>query len=102
MDGLLLPAIMQWVKQTFAVRFNQRTERTGHVWGDRYWSRVLEGESPEGAAEVDWEAVDVGIETGESSFGTCPADGVSPLTAEKPEEISFPPQTSTRSPPPPG
>jgi hypothetical protein len=30
-DGLQLPAIMQWVKQTFAVRFNRCTERTGHV-----------------------------------------------------------------------
>jgi hypothetical protein len=40
-DGLLLLVIMQWVKQTFAVRFNLRTERTGHVWGDRYWSLVL-------------------------------------------------------------
>jgi hypothetical protein len=56
-DGLQLPAIMQWVKQTFAVRFNRRTKRTGHVWGDRYWSRVVEGEPPEWAAEVDWEAV---------------------------------------------
>jgi hypothetical protein len=35
-DGSRLPAIMQWVKQTFAVRFNLRAERTGHVWGDRY------------------------------------------------------------------
>jgi hypothetical protein len=28
-NGLQLPAIMQWVKQTFAVRFNRRTKRTG-------------------------------------------------------------------------
>jgi hypothetical protein len=48
-DGLQLPAIMQWVKQTFAVRFNRCAERTGHVWGDRYWSRVVEGEPPEDA-----------------------------------------------------
>jgi hypothetical protein len=26
-DGLQLPAIMQWVKQTFAVRFNRRAKR---------------------------------------------------------------------------
>jgi REP element-mobilizing transposase RayT len=67
-EGLQLPAIMQWVKQTFAVRFNLYAERTGHVWGDRYWSRALEGEPPEGAGEVDWEAVDVAAETGEISF----------------------------------
>jgi hypothetical protein len=101
-EGLQLPAIMQWVKQTFAVRFNRRTWRTGHVWGDRYWSRVLEGEPPEGAGEVDWEAVDVGAEIGEISFGNCPSDGVSPSVAENPAETGFSPQTPARSPPPPG
>jgi hypothetical protein len=52
-DGFQLPAIMQWLKQTFAVRFNLRAGRTGHIWGDRYWSQVLEREPPEGAREVD-------------------------------------------------
>jgi hypothetical protein len=78
-DGLQLPAIMQWVKQTFAVRFNRRGERSRHVWGDRYWSRVVEGEPPEEAGEVDWAAVDVGAETGEIAFRTWPSDRVSPL-----------------------
>ncbi|MDR2786561.1 MAG: transposase [Treponema sp.] len=45
-DGLELPAIMKWLKQTFAQRYNRETGRTGHIWGDRYWSRVLEGEPP--------------------------------------------------------
>jgi hypothetical protein len=99
-DGLQLPVIMQWVKQTFAVRFNLRTERTGHIWGDRYWSRVLEGDPPEGAAEVDWEAVDVGAETGEISFGVWPPDGVSLLMAENPTKSGFPPQNPAQSPPP--
>jgi hypothetical protein len=76
-DGLQLPAIMQWVKQTFAVRFNLSEDRTGHVWGDRYWSRVLEGEPPEETGEVDWAAVEVGAETGVLP----PPNGVSPLTA---------------------
>jgi hypothetical protein len=44
--GLELPAIMQWIKQTFAVRFNRDHGRTGHIWGDRYWSRILDGEPP--------------------------------------------------------
>jgi hypothetical protein len=57
-DGLRLPKIMQWLKQTFSVRFNVRTGRTGHVWGDRYRSEILEGEPPEWAKEVDWAAVD--------------------------------------------
>jgi hypothetical protein len=101
-DGLRLPAIMQWVKQTFAVRFNLRAERTGHVWGDRYWSRVVDGEPPEEAGEVDWAAVDVAAETGEISFGLWSPDGVSPLTAENPAEGGFSPQTPARSPPPSG
>jgi hypothetical protein len=47
-DGLELPAIMKRLKQTFAERYNRETGRTGHIWGDRYWSRVVEGEPPEG------------------------------------------------------
>jgi hypothetical protein len=46
-DGLQLPEIMQWIKQTYACRYNVYDGRTGHIWGDRYWSKVLEGESPE-------------------------------------------------------
>jgi hypothetical protein len=48
-DGFQLPEIMQWVKQTFAVRFNVLDGRTGHIWGDRYWSEILAGEPPERA-----------------------------------------------------
>jgi REP element-mobilizing transposase RayT len=47
-DGLELPDIMKWMKQVFAQRFNLATGRIGHVWGDRYWSRILEGEPREG------------------------------------------------------
>ncbi|MDR2786338.1 MAG: transposase, partial [Treponema sp.] len=46
-DGLELPKIMKRLKQTFAQRYNRETGRTGHIWGDRYWSRILEGEPPE-------------------------------------------------------
>jgi hypothetical protein len=82
------------LKQTFAVRFNRRTERTGHVWGDRYWSRVLEREPPEEAGEVDWAAVNMGAETGEISFGAWSPDRDSPLIAENPVETGFSPQAS--------
>jgi REP element-mobilizing transposase RayT len=51
-DGLGLPDILKWMKQTFAVRYNRLTGRTGHIWGDRYWSMILDGEPPE---EVGWE-----------------------------------------------
>jgi hypothetical protein len=57
-EGLKLPKIMQWLKQTFSVRFNFRTGRTGHVWGDRYWSEIVAGEPPPEAKEVDWDAVE--------------------------------------------
>jgi REP element-mobilizing transposase RayT len=46
-NGLELPDIMKWLKQTFAQRYNRAMGRTGHIWGDRYWSRILAGEPPE-------------------------------------------------------
>jgi REP element-mobilizing transposase RayT len=46
-DGLELPKIMKWMKQVFAQRYNRMAGRIGHIWGDRYWSRILEGEPPE-------------------------------------------------------
>ncbi|MDR2363449.1 MAG: transposase [Spirochaetaceae bacterium] len=46
-DGLELPAIMQWLKQVFAQRYNWAEGRIGHIWGDRYGSWILEGEPPE-------------------------------------------------------
>jgi hypothetical protein len=46
-DGFELPDILKWMKQTFAVRCNRLLGRTGHIWGDRYGSMILEGEPPE-------------------------------------------------------
>jgi hypothetical protein len=51
---------MQWIKQTYAVRYNVHDGRTGHIWGDRYQSVIVEG-PPEDAEEyvfapVDWKA----------------------------------------------
>jgi REP element-mobilizing transposase RayT len=46
-DGFELPKIMKWMKQVFAQRYNAAAGRIGHIWGDRYWSRILEGEPPE-------------------------------------------------------
>jgi REP element-mobilizing transposase RayT len=59
-DGLMLPEIMQWIKQTYAVRYNVHDGRTGHIWGDRYQSVIVDG-PPEDAEEyvfaaVDWKA----------------------------------------------
>jgi REP element-mobilizing transposase RayT len=46
-DGFMLPIVMQWIKQTFACRYNAMKRLDGHTWGDRYWSKVLIGEPPE-------------------------------------------------------
>jgi REP element-mobilizing transposase RayT len=46
-DGFMLPVVMQWIKQTFACRYNAMKRLDGHVWGDRYWSKVIEGEPSE-------------------------------------------------------
>jgi hypothetical protein len=46
-NGLELPVILKWMKQVFAQRYNAATGRIGHIWGDRYWSRILEGEPVE-------------------------------------------------------
>jgi hypothetical protein len=49
-DGFELPEIMQWIKQTYACRYNVFDGRTGHIWGDRYGSWIVEG-PPEDAEE---------------------------------------------------
>jgi REP element-mobilizing transposase RayT len=57
-DGFQLPDIMQWWKQTFSVRFNLECGRSGHIWGERYWSVVLGREPPETAEVCDLTAED--------------------------------------------
>jgi hypothetical protein len=93
-DGFRLPEIMQWLKQTFAVRFNRRDGRTGHLWGNRYWSGVLEGEPPEGAGEVDWEAVEAAAEapTAADMRRRRKRNGVRPHQAVEGAETPFSPE----------
>jgi hypothetical protein len=55
-DGLELPAILKWLKQVFAQRVNRAEGRIGHIWGDRYWSRIVDGEPPEDAREAAGDA----------------------------------------------
>jgi hypothetical protein len=50
-DGLQLPEIMQWIKQTYSVRYNVYDGRTGHIWGDRYASWIVSEGPPEDAEE---------------------------------------------------
>jgi REP element-mobilizing transposase RayT len=84
-DGMRLPAVMQWMKQTFAQRYNALTGRTGHIWGDRYWSLILEGEPPEGAAL-------------EAAAG----NGVRPRRRNRRRGPHFPTLSPFARPPPPG
>jgi hypothetical protein len=51
-DGFELPEIMQWIKQTYAVRYNVYDGRTGHIWGDRYESEIVEGPPKDAEAYV--------------------------------------------------
>jgi REP element-mobilizing transposase RayT len=78
-DGLQLPEIMQWLKQTFAVRYNVMKGLDGHLWGDRYWSKILDGEPPEeesAAGEVGRE--ECAGSAGEESAACEVADGEIP------------------------
>jgi putative transposase len=37
-----LPKIMQWIKSVFAKAYNKRTGQSGHVWKERYFSKIIE------------------------------------------------------------
>jgi hypothetical protein len=64
-NGLQLPDIMKWIKETFAVRFNLLDGRTGHIWGDRYQSEILVGEPPEWAEVYEFMAIDCPVKRGD-------------------------------------
>jgi REP element-mobilizing transposase RayT len=72
-NGLELPAIMKWMKQVFAQRYNRAAGRTGHIWGDRYWSGILDGEPHE------------------EGSGVAPVNGVRPFGGENNGLPAFPP-----------
>jgi REP element-mobilizing transposase RayT len=59
-DGLELPAIMKWMKQVFAQRYNRLAGRIGHIWGDRYWSGIVDEGEAERAEEQRGET-DTGV-----------------------------------------
>jgi putative transposase len=37
-----LPKIMQWINSVFAKAYNKLTGQSGHVWKERYFSRIIE------------------------------------------------------------
>ncbi len=40
--GTSLSSVMQWILSVFAMAFNKLLGLTGHVWGCRFFSRILE------------------------------------------------------------
>jgi putative transposase len=40
-DGVNLSKIMQWIKTMSAKRWNKAHGVTGHLWGRRFWSRIV-------------------------------------------------------------
>jgi hypothetical protein len=99
-DGFQLPEIMQWLKQTFAVRYNVMKRLDGHVWGDRYWSKVLEGEAPvEGRAaggDCGEERAEGGGEIPEARSREGPPDGDSHREGETARNAGSPPDLPRR------
>ncbi|MDR2398289.1 MAG: transposase [Spirochaetaceae bacterium] len=81
-EGLQLPAIMKWMKQVFAQRYNRAEGREGHIWGDRYGSRILAGEPP---THCD------GDMTGDCGAGDTSKKRVRPCCGEAPYHSSFAP-----------
>jgi REP element-mobilizing transposase RayT len=95
-DGLKLPAIMKWMKQVFAQRYNRQTGRIGHIWGDRYWSQIVDDAEAEGAEPggEQHEEGDAGVrpQRGEKSVRVRPRRGKTAL--QRLFSLKFPPQTA--------
>ena len=41
--GTSLSKIMQWILSVFAMAWNKKHNHSGHVWGERFFSRIIEG-----------------------------------------------------------
>jgi putative transposase len=41
--GMCLSRIMQWILSVFAMRWNRKHNKTGHLWGERFFSRIIAG-----------------------------------------------------------
>jgi putative transposase len=42
-NGTNLSSIMQWIMSVFAMAYNRIWKLTGHVWGSRFFSRIISG-----------------------------------------------------------
>jgi hypothetical protein len=100
---------MQWLKQTFAVRYNVMKGLDGHLWGDRYWSKIVDGEPPEEGREVGCEdcaeragaesaaVVDAGEQIPEARLERGPPDGDSHREGETARNGGPPPDLPHRA-----
>jgi putative transposase len=43
-DGVSLSTLMQWLKTNFAKAWNKRHNTSGHLWGERFQSTIIESE----------------------------------------------------------
>ena len=57
-----LSGLMQWIMSVFAMTWNRRHHLTGHVWGERFFSRVIESLAAflQVFASIDCDPVDAG------------------------------------------
>lgn len=42
-EGESLSRIMQWILSVFAMAWNRKHNQNGHVWGERFFSRIIAG-----------------------------------------------------------
>jgi putative transposase len=42
-NGESLSKIMQWILSVFAMAWNRKHQLNGHVWGERFFSRIIAG-----------------------------------------------------------
>jgi putative transposase len=42
--GQSLSNLLKWIKMVFAIRWNKKHHKTGHFWGDRFFSREIKDE----------------------------------------------------------
>lgn len=41
-SGTSLSRLMQWILSVFAMAYNKKYGLTGHVWGERFFSRIVD------------------------------------------------------------
>ena len=86
-----LSKIMQWILGVFAMRYNHKHHLKGHVWYDRFKSRIIETveEIEEAFKSVSQKPVVVGLTKKASEYKYC---GISLIIKKMFDLIKKPPQ----------